>query len=139
MKTEFEKLGELRLLLNAAVAVLDFDRALYDVDVLLAGRKIAIPLIDSALNLSAPASVCHREIVLAKSLLGCKRRQYGNFTRGVAAAHLIAANTLCAHLIALEAVKLHGTPVSVIAADDERRRADRYFAEHKLPNPITGE
>src|SRR5437867_267678 len=73
MKTEIKKLAELRLLLNAAVAVLAYDPVLYDVDALLAGRKIALPLIDSALKLSG--GVCHREIGLAKSLLGCKRRE----------------------------------------------------------------
>jgi hypothetical protein len=139
MKTEFEKLGELRLLLNAAVAVLDFDRALYEADhvVLLVGRKIAIPLIDSALKLAS--GVCLREIGFAKSLLGCKRSRYGNVVRELAVGHLLAAKAFCAHLIALEAVKLHDTPMSVIAADDDRRRTNRYFAEHKLPNPITGD
>jgi hypothetical protein len=134
MKTEIKKLAELRLLLNAAVAVLAYDPVLYDVDALLAGRKIALPLIDSALKLSG--GVCHREIGLAKSLLGCKRREYGNVVRELAAAHLVAANTFCAHRIAREAIKLRDTiPVSAYAADAERRRANRYFAERRLPDP----
>src|SRR5205814_2333390 len=107
----------------------------YDTDAELAGRKIAIPLIDSALEASGGA--CHREISYARSLLGCKRKQYGSVIRELTAAHLIAANTFCAHLIALEAIKLHDDtiPVNAVEAKAERRRANRYFAERRLPDP----
>jgi hypothetical protein len=104
MKTNRENLDELRLYLNAAIGVLDYDRALYSSNALPAGRRIAKPLVKRALVIASRIKpyVARDRIMLAARLLA-KRSKYINMDRLYAARHLEFANTFVAHMIALKA------------------------------------
>lgn len=108
-----QNLGEVRLLLNAALGVLSQDSTLYHAGAMLIGRKMAIPLVENALVCASrllnngQVERMYNHIQYALSLLQlCTAGKYGNVIRILVAEHLDAANDLCGALIRIAVINL---------------------------------